>query len=144
VTTVTFDTLKFVEKLKAAGIPEVQAKAMSEAFQEAQGELDVVTKRDLKELELKIEARFEGVRGELTLIKWMLGLLLGGVLALILKAFFPGQFRYRLTPPISGSKIATTSQWIRPRASCAWIWLPDFRQLASRTNCPSGRVVTIA
>jgi hypothetical protein len=28
--------------------------------------------------------------GELTLIKWMLGLLLGGVLALILKAFFPG------------------------------------------------------
>jgi hypothetical protein len=88
--TVTFDTLKFVERLKAAGIPEAQAKAMSEAFQEAQGEPDVATKRDLKELELKIEARFEGVRGELTLIKWMLGLLLGGVLALILKAFFPG------------------------------------------------------
>jgi hypothetical protein len=90
VTTVTFDTLKFVEKLKAAGIPEAQAKAMSEAFQEAQGEFDVATKRDLKELELRIEARFEGVRGELTLIRWMLGLLLGGVLALILKAFFPG------------------------------------------------------
>jgi hypothetical protein len=88
-TTVTFDTLKFVEKLKAAGVPEGQAKAMSEAFQEAQGELDVATKRDLKELELKIETRFEGVRGELMLIKWMLGLLLGGVLALILKAFFP-------------------------------------------------------
>jgi hypothetical protein len=67
-----------------------QAKAMSEDFQKAQGELDVATKRDLKELGLKIEARFEGVRGELTLIKWMLGLLLGGVLALILKAFFPG------------------------------------------------------
>jgi hypothetical protein len=62
---------------------------MSEAFQEAQGELDVATKRDLKELELKIETRFEGVRVELMLIKWMLGLLLGGVLALILKAFFP-------------------------------------------------------
>jgi hypothetical protein len=88
--TVTFDTLKFVEKLKAAGIPEAQAKAMSEAFQEARGEPDVATKRDLEELELKIETRFERVRGELTLIKWMLGLLLGGVLALILKAFFPG------------------------------------------------------
>ena len=88
-TTVTFDTLKFVEKLKAAGVPEGQAKAMSEAFQEAQGELDVATKRDLKELKLKIETRFEGVRVELMLIKWMLGLLLGGVLALILKAFFP-------------------------------------------------------
>jgi hypothetical protein len=70
-------------------VPEGQAKAMSEAFQEAQGELDVATKRDLKELELKIETRFEGVRVELMLIKWMLGLLLGGVLALILKAFFP-------------------------------------------------------
>lgn len=53
---------------------------MSEAFQEAQGELDVAIKRDLKELELKIETRFEGVRVELMLIKWMLGLLLGGVL----------------------------------------------------------------
>jgi len=52
--TVTFDTLKFVEKLKAAGVPEAQAKAMSEAFQEAQGELEIVTKRDLKELELKL------------------------------------------------------------------------------------------
>lgn len=39
-TIVTFDTLKFVEKLKAAGVPEGQAKATSEAFQEAQGELD--------------------------------------------------------------------------------------------------------
>lgn len=35
-------------------MPEAQAKAMSEAFQEAQGELEIVTKRDLKELELKL------------------------------------------------------------------------------------------
>jgi hypothetical protein len=48
-TIVTFDTLKFVEKLKAAGVPEGQAKAMSETFQEAQGELNVAPKRDLKE-----------------------------------------------------------------------------------------------
>jgi hypothetical protein len=86
--TVTFDTLKFVERLTAAGVPEAQAKAMSEAFREAQGEIDVVTKRDIKELELKIDGRFESVRGELMLIKWMLGLLLGGVTALILKTFF--------------------------------------------------------
>ncbi len=100
---VTFDTLKFVEKLKAAGVPDAQAKAMSEAFRDAQGELEIATKRDLKELELKIETRLEGLRGELgglrgelgglrgelTLIKWMLGLLLGGVFALILKTFLP-------------------------------------------------------
>lgn len=62
---------------------------MSDAFQEAQGKLEIATKRDLKELELKIETRLEGVQGELTLIKWMLGQLLAGVLALILKSFFP-------------------------------------------------------
>lgn len=28
---VTFDTLKFVERLKSAGVPEGQAKAISEA-----------------------------------------------------------------------------------------------------------------
>jgi hypothetical protein len=62
-TTVTFDVLKFVEKLKAAGVPEGQAKAMSEAFQGAPGELDVATKRDLKELELKIKTRFKECGG---------------------------------------------------------------------------------
>lgn len=46
--------------------------------------VDVATKRDLKELELKIT-------GELTLIKWMLGILLGGVIALIMKAFVPAR-----------------------------------------------------
>ncbi len=34
-TAVTFDTLKFVEKLKSAGVPEEQAKAMSEVFRDA-------------------------------------------------------------------------------------------------------------
>jgi hypothetical protein len=58
-------------------VPEAQAKAMSEAFRDAQGELDVATKRDLKDLELKLDGRFESIRGELTPIKWMLGLLLG-------------------------------------------------------------------
>lgn len=30
--TITFDTLKYVEKLKAAGVPELQAKAEAEAL----------------------------------------------------------------------------------------------------------------
>lgn len=41
----------------------------------------LVTKQDLEALELKMEE-------ELTLLKWMLGAVLGGVLFLILKAFF--------------------------------------------------------
>jgi hypothetical protein len=30
--TITFDTLKFVERLKAGGVPEEQAKAKSRGF----------------------------------------------------------------------------------------------------------------
>ena len=38
----------------------------------------------------KIENELTGIRGELNLLKWMVGLVLGGVLVLVLRAFFPG------------------------------------------------------
>jgi hypothetical protein len=79
-TAVTFDTLKFVEKLKSAGVPEEQAKAMSEAFRDATGEADLTTKRDLKDTELRLEARIDKldtrIAGELMLVKWMLGVII--------------------------------------------------------------------
>lgn len=81
-TTNAFDTLKFVEKLKAGGIPEDQAKAISEAFRDASGEADLVTKRDL-------QIELAPLRADISLIKWMLGILLAGVMALVLKSFFP-------------------------------------------------------
>jgi hypothetical protein len=37
-TAITFDTLKFVRTLKAAGVPEIQAEAFSEAFKDAQSD----------------------------------------------------------------------------------------------------------
>jgi hypothetical protein len=46
--TITFDTLKFVEKLNASGIPDEQAKAIVEAFRDAQSDADLVTKEDLQ------------------------------------------------------------------------------------------------
>ena len=87
--TITFDTLKFVRKLESAGFSINQAEAVVDAFRDASGEAELASKRDIRELELKIESRFEQVKSELTLIKWMLGIMLGGVMALILKAFFP-------------------------------------------------------
>jgi ubiquinone biosynthesis protein UbiJ len=94
-TTAAFDTLRFSKRLKEAGFTESQAEALAEAIKDASGEAELATKadvadvkRDIKELELKIDARFEGLKGELTLLKWMLGLLLGGTVALILKTFF--------------------------------------------------------
>ncbi len=68
-TWVTFDTLKFVERLKAAGVPEGQAKAMAEVQRETFAEVmdsALATKDDVKdvrtwvkELELQMAARFE-------------------------------------------------------------------------------------
>jgi len=52
-TTATFDTLGYFEKLKAAGVPEAQAKAQADALREVI-EDNLATKRDLKELELVI------------------------------------------------------------------------------------------
>lgn len=65
----TFDTLKFVETLRMADFSEKQAKALSDALKEAQESRleDLATKRDLKELELKI------AETEARLIKWVVG-----------------------------------------------------------------------
>ena len=52
----------------------------------------MTTKQDLRELKLemdhKIERELAPVRADLVLVKWMLGLVLGGILALIIKTFF--------------------------------------------------------
>lgn len=86
-TTITFDTLKFVERLRAAGVPDGQAKAEAEALAEALSESAanmLATKQDINRIEMKLA----GHDGEFKLIKWMIGLLLAGVMSLILKAFF--------------------------------------------------------
>ncbi|MCS6786539.1 MAG: CCDC90 family protein [Thiobacillaceae bacterium] len=82
--TVTFDTHKFVRRLREAGLPESQAEAQREAWSEAM-DTHLATKPDIARLELKLVEH----DGEFKLIKWMLGLLLAGVLALVLKTFFP-------------------------------------------------------
>jgi hypothetical protein len=92
--TLTFDTLKFANKLKAAGVPPEQAEAeaavLSEVLEVNLKEL--ATKEDLKsglnQLETKLDARFEKVLGEIVLLKWMLGILIAGVVSLIIKSFF--------------------------------------------------------
>jgi hypothetical protein len=85
---ITFDTHRFTRKLEAAGFDPKQAEAVADAFMEAQGEAELVTKRDLERLEAKLETRFERVDGELRLSRWMLGLMLAGIVSLILKSFF--------------------------------------------------------
>jgi hypothetical protein len=94
VATLTFDTLKFANKLKAAGVPPEQAEAEAAALSEVLevNLKELATREDLrsglKELEMKIDARFERLMGETLLLKWMLGILIAGVISLILKSFF--------------------------------------------------------
>lgn len=80
---VAFDTLKYANRLKAAGVPPAQAEAEAEALSEAleTNLADLVTKKDLQ-LELA------PIRSDLMLLKWMLGLLMAGVASLVLKSFF--------------------------------------------------------
>ncbi|PPD39211.1 MAG: DUF1640 domain-containing protein [Methylobacter sp.] len=88
--TITFDTLELVDRLKTAGIPQAQAEAVVRVIAEAQNGL--VTKHDLTEAKNEIKAemnvRFERIDGELKLNRWMLGVLLAGVISLVLKTFF--------------------------------------------------------
>lgn len=83
-TAVPFDTLKLARALrdKAHFTPE-QADAIAEAVQ-----TDLVTKPDLREAELRLEAKIDAAKAEM--IKWMFGtigfqtiIILGGVKALL-------------------------------------------------------------
>ena len=68
-TSITFDTLKFVEQLEQAGLSRAQASAIAEAQKDAFSEaLDsqLATSNDLLEMENR-------------LIKWRLGLALGQI-----------------------------------------------------------------
>ena len=71
--TVTFDTLKFVHTLKAAGIPDKQAEAEAEAISEALevNLKDLVTK---EYLDVKFQQDLVPVRTDLAVLKWMMGI----------------------------------------------------------------------
>ena len=81
-TTLAFDTLGYFEKLKAAGVPDAQAKVQVEAMQDIVKAYDessrkeLATKGDIQD----IHAEFQKVRNEIQdvkheILKWMMGML---------------------------------------------------------------------
>lgn len=77
--TITFDTHKFVKKLEASGVPSAQAEVMIEVFRESQDSAELATKTDLKLAIADLRA---------DLIKWMVGLALaqfGVLIGILLK-----------------------------------------------------------
>ena len=87
--TLTFDTLKFVHRLRESGIPETQAEAIAEAFRDASGEAELATKDDIKlaVAELRTELHKEIRDLKVDLIKWMTGALIAqaAVIATLVK-----------------------------------------------------------
>ena len=77
--TITIDTLKLSDKLVSAGFDRAQAEAVVRAIAEAQDEL--ITRKDL-------EIALAPVKTDLALLKWGVGLVIAGVAAQIMKAFF--------------------------------------------------------
>jgi len=49
---------------------------------------DVTTKADLREMELRLDAKIEALRAEFNLIKWMMGSMLVMMLSILVKRFF--------------------------------------------------------
>ena len=62
---ITFDTLAYVKRLKAAGVPEAQAEIQAETFAEIIDE-KVATKQDLAILEANVTTK---------IIKWVASML---------------------------------------------------------------------
>lgn len=87
-TTITFDTHKYVRKLQEAGFDEKQAEGLTEAMRSAIDESELVTRRDLRETELRIDSRFEALKGDMSLVKWMMSGLIAIAVANFAKQFF--------------------------------------------------------
>jgi len=72
----TFDTLTYAKKLREAGFSERQAEAQAEALR-AVVEDNLATKRDLKELELRLTLRLGGlVVGGVGVLAAMIGVVI--------------------------------------------------------------------
>jgi len=71
-----FDTLRYVQRLRAADVPDSQAEAQAEALRDALADQaaaqagQVATKADIAEVRNVITE----VRGDVKLLKWMLGI----------------------------------------------------------------------
>ncbi len=60
-----FDTLKFVETLEEAGIPETHARAISNAVRNAHDTAELVTKTDQREAVAELRGEIQALRGEM-------------------------------------------------------------------------------
>ncbi len=82
--TITFDTLNFVQRLEAAGIPREQAEVVVRVIADAQETLVTNQSLDhrLSETESRLDARLAQVDAHLIQVEQRLIIKMGGVMAL--------------------------------------------------------------
>ena len=92
--TITFDTLKFAERLEKAGLTREIASALAEAQKEALSEaLDtaLATKADIRAVRddiIGVERRMDGLDAKFDKLSWMTGILIALAVANFAKQFF--------------------------------------------------------
>ena len=69
--TITFDTHKFVRKLEDAGFDRKQAEAVANAFYDASADVAPVTR---EYFDVKLKAEIESAKADI--VKWVAGLLI--------------------------------------------------------------------
>jgi hypothetical protein len=94
---IQFDTLRYVEKMRSAGVSEEQAKAGAEALSAAFSEATsgvLATKDDIVSVKMEVVAvrtdlkvEIADVKSDLKIVKWAALLILAGVISLVLKSF---------------------------------------------------------
>lgn len=82
-TTVTFDTLEFVRRLRQAGFDDTQSEAVVRVLADSQSQL--VTR---EYFDLKLDKVMEHVDLKLEKTNWMLGVLVALNAAVLVKQFF--------------------------------------------------------
>ncbi len=91
---ITFDTLKFVERLEGVGMSREYAAALAEAQKDSLSEVmdaQLATKGDLTKIENLLQKEIQRLDYEIRLVRWMVGLSLAlstGILALLAKLVF--------------------------------------------------------
>jgi hypothetical protein len=85
-TTITFDTQEAVIKLKAVGISQEHADAFVRAIVESQDKL--VTETILEIALAPIKTDLAVLKADSVTLKWMMGILIAGVMSIVIKTFF--------------------------------------------------------
>lgn len=91
---ITFDTLKFVERLEKAGASRELASALAEVRKESLSEVmdsTLATKDDVRSVRddlVKMDRRMDGLDAKFDKLSWMMGILIALAVVNFAKQFF--------------------------------------------------------